>query len=119
VTAAIQAPDRSRTYPERPSVKKTTEQSLEYIGRTYGVPARIGAPVEYGGMPGLVVAAGGRVVIVLLDGESRPRRCHPRWQMTWLEENGPATHLPALPAPGMPPGSLIPWALGESQWSGC
>lgn len=95
--------------------------SLDYIAGYYGVPARVGAPVEFEGRPGVVTGYSGPSVTVRLDGEKDVRPYHPRWHMIWLAENGPATDVPAVgmlppPASCMFAGELA--ELVEPQWSG-
>lgn len=91
-------------------------RDLSYVAERYKVPARVGAPVLFEGKPGRVVGASGPHVLIRLDGERLAIPYHPRWHLIWLEENGPATDVPAppvLPAPTWPA-----FVLGEPQWSG-
>jgi hypothetical protein len=67
--------------------------SLEYIRKTYGVPAFRGARVRYetrkGRQPwfGRITSADGAYLRILRDGDKRtyPARFHPTWGMTYLD----------------------------------
>lgn len=66
--------------------------SLEYIRKTYGVPAKRGAPVRYTTgnghvMTGQILSASGQYLRVRFNGHTRPMRCHPTWQMEYLADN--------------------------------
>lgn len=54
-----------------------SEQSLEYIRRTYGVPARTGKHVEYKGKRGVITGGVNAYVEVRLEEEKQTRRYHP------------------------------------------
>ena len=66
--------------------------SLDYIRNAYGVPAYRGARIKYRGnsVPqlGTVRGAEDAHIIVLLDGEKRPRRFHPVWRIEYLQGGG-------------------------------
>lgn len=68
--------------------------SMEYIRKTYGVPARRGARVEF--MPGKVghapwrgtiTSASGGYLYIRRDGDKHtyPASFHPKWRLTYLE----------------------------------
>lgn len=56
--------------------------SMEYVRRTYGVPARRGALVSYMGQLGLVTSATHHVRVRFF-GERRVRRFHP-FDLHWI-----------------------------------
>lgn len=74
--------------------------SLEYIRKTYGVPAKRGGRVEYtgDGTPerGTITSADGARLRVRLDGLKHPAHFHPTWKLRYLqstaESNGGASH---------------------------
>lgn len=93
----------------------------EYIRLRYRVPARAGARVRYDQRPGTVVGVDRfSSVLIRLDGETQARPYHPRWMLTWDDEEGPAAFVPrpALLAPPVWPAIRSQADLGESQWSG-
>lgn len=102
---------------ERATAVAAAREALARIAVTYRVPAYLGAPVEFEGTPGTVVGADpvSERVMVHLAGEQQADLFHPRWHLIWLEENGPATNVPAFP---LKPAPLYAWTLGEGQWSG-
>lgn len=73
--------------------------SMDYIRRTYGVPARRGDRIIYGGITapiaGTITMADGAYLRVRFDGWKKSVRLHPTWRITYLpsEQNG----LPQLP----------------------
>ena len=72
--------------------------SCEYVRSTYGVPARVGGRVKIGFVIGpfdkMSVAQTGVIkgadhhLFVLMDGEKKPRRFHPTWLITYLNDDG-------------------------------
>lgn len=65
--------------------------SLNYISKTYHVPARLGVRVEYTGgeapARGEIIGSRGSHLIVRMDGEKLPRYFHPTWEMIYLDED--------------------------------
>ena len=65
--------------------------SMEYIRKTYKVPAKPGGRVEYtgSGKPeyGTIKSADGAHLSILLDGEKLTRKFHPTWEMRYLPDN--------------------------------
>jgi hypothetical protein len=72
--------------------------SMDYIRRTYSVPASVGARVRFlGGCPdpeddaevktreGVIVGARGQYLRVRFDGEKHPRTLHPLWRVEYLK----------------------------------
>lgn len=57
--------------------------SMEYIRRTYGVPAKRGMRVVIDGKPGRIVSSMGGYLRVRLDGELRPSNYHPTWRVEY------------------------------------
>lgn len=89
---------------------------LRWLRDTYGVPARIGAPVRFEGKPGVVVGYADGYARIRLHGETRIGSYHPRHNLIWLEEYGPATAVPTLrPAS---PAPMFVGRVSEPQWSG-
>lgn len=61
---------------------------MNYIQRTYGVPARLGGRVIVDGRPGTIVGMRGPRIMVRFDGEDRPRLYHPTWRVEYMEAAG-------------------------------
>lgn len=65
--------------------------SLEYIRRTYGVPATRGQRIEFSGrqdgkpLLGEIRAASGAYLRVRFDGEERLYTLHPTWRVEYLK----------------------------------
>jgi hypothetical protein len=66
--------------------------SLEYIRKTYAVPAKRGGRVEYTGdghpKQGTISGARGSHICIRLDGSPRTGLYHPTWELRYLS---PAT----------------------------
>lgn len=67
--------------------------SLEYIRRTYKVPANRGVKVEYLAsdgelIEGTITGSAGAYLCVRLDGNKHTQRFHPTWALKYLP-NGP------------------------------
>lgn len=62
--------------------------SLEYIRKTYGVPAKRLARVEYTGgqepRTGTITGASGGSLRVRMDGHRHSAKYHPTWCLTYL-----------------------------------
>lgn len=63
--------------------------SLEYIRRTYKVPAKRGARVRYQGgqseaMEGGITGSRNAYLRIRFDGHKRSLQCHPTWNMEYL-----------------------------------
>lgn len=56
---------------------------MEYIRVTYGVPAKRGARVKYGGAPGIITGALSGYLRIRLDGENRSKLYHPTWNLEY------------------------------------
>lgn len=95
---------------------RAQREALHRIAVAYQVPARLGAPVEFEGIPGQVVGSVESRVLVKLGDRQRAELFHPRWRMIWLEETGPATAVPTFPVRVLP--ACWTWDGDEGQWSG-
>lgn len=66
--------------------------SLDYIRKTYSVPARRGGRVEYTGEGkpelGTITSAGGAHLNIRLDGIKHTMRFHPTWELKYLDADG-------------------------------
>lgn len=64
--------------------------SIEYIRKTYGVPAKRGGRVEYTGgtMPelGTIRSASGGHLNIQIDGRKDARPFHPTWKLRYLDD---------------------------------
>jgi hypothetical protein len=68
------------------------EVSLDYISRTYGVPAKRGQRVRYTGdkgpkvsaREGTITAAEGAHLRIRMDGDSFSNVYHPTWELEYL-----------------------------------
>jgi hypothetical protein len=66
---------------------------MDYVRRTYGVPARRGLRVTVDGKPGVITRAT-HYVFVRFDGTDYSRACHPTWRVDYAPD--------AAPSPGAP-----------------
>jgi hypothetical protein len=60
--------------------------SLEYIRKTYQVPAKRGVHVIANGQPGVITGARGAHLRVRVEGTKKIRFYHPAWEMQYLPE---------------------------------
>jgi hypothetical protein len=64
--------------------------SMDYIRRTYGVPAKRGSRVEYmyptTSRRGTITGARGARLRVKLDGDKHSRVFHPTWNLKYVSE---------------------------------
>ena len=64
---------------------------LEYIAKTYGVPAKHGQRIEYTGGPeprqGVIVGAVNSYLRIRFDGEAKTHNApfHPTWKIRYLD----------------------------------
>lgn len=60
---------------------------MDYIKRTYDVPADIGRRVVVNGKSGVIVGSSGPHLGVVFDGDKATRisPCHPTWRVEYLE----------------------------------
>lgn len=63
--------------------------TMDYIRKTYGVPAKRGGRVTYRGAPGKIIGTRGQYLRVVLDGTDVVLNCHPTWHIEYLPENKP------------------------------
>ena len=74
--------------------------SLEYIRKSYGVPAWRGGRVEYTGgretKYGTISGARGALVRIRLDGEKRLGLYHPTWELCYLAAANPQRQVRTL-----------------------
>lgn len=65
--------------------------SMDYIRRSYGVPAKRGARVSFSGnigrtpLIGTIIGSSGARLLVLFDGEANRRVLHPTWELEYLK----------------------------------
>lgn len=66
--------------------------SLEYIRKTYGVPARRGGRIEYNNNGrvefGTIVGASGAHLSIRLDGMKHTLPFHPTWSLKYMDSDG-------------------------------
>lgn len=61
-------------------------EALDYVRGRYGVPAFLDRRVTvYTGAQGHIIGGEGGRILVLLDGETHPRRYHPTWRVEYHE----------------------------------
>lgn len=58
--------------------------SLEYIRRTYNVPAKRGATVKFQGKPGVIASSNGKYLRVRFGGKLLT--IHPTWEVEYIAE---------------------------------
>ena len=68
--------------------------TMEWIRRTYDVPARHGMRIEYDGKPATIVGTRGPYLAFRVDGEKRIAADHPTYRIVY----------PAVPEPARPRG---------------
>ncbi len=57
--------------------------SMEYIRKTYDVPAKRGAMVLYKGKPGIITGSRGAHLRIKLDGDTKSGIYHPTWEIEY------------------------------------
>ncbi|HGP4248533.1 TPA: hypothetical protein ACQT19_005347 [Pseudomonas aeruginosa] len=64
--------------------------SMEFIRKAYAVPCKRGGQVIYRGRGteerGTITSAKGAHLMIKLDGERKPRKFHPAWELQYLSE---------------------------------
>lgn len=68
--------------------------TLEYIRKTYGVPAKRGGRIVYTGstkgpLIGTIIRGGDSCLVVRLDGYPQVVRLHPTWEIQYLSGLAP------------------------------
>lgn len=91
---------------------------MEWIRRTYDVPARHGMRIEYDGQPATITGAGGGYLRFRIDGEKRVTTGHPCYRIVY----------PAVPEPVRPRGwckhcgkdraMAAGGVMGQHKWGG-
>jgi tRNA A37 N6-isopentenylltransferase MiaA len=66
--------------------QNASDLALEYIRNYYRVEAYKGKYVKYQGQLGVIVGGTGAYLLVLLDGEQNSRKCHPTWEIEYIDE---------------------------------
>lgn len=62
-----------------------SDDALEYIRRYYRVPAKKGAKITYQGNPGVIRGGTGSYLLVRMEGDKANIKCHPTWEIEYLE----------------------------------
>lgn len=80
-----------RPYSGQPHTSAGGSMSLEYIRKTYGVPAKRGVRIEYGGGSdgprfGTITGASGMHLMVKMDDRKDTAPFHPTWNIRYLTE---------------------------------
>lgn len=60
--------------------------SIEYIRKTYKVPAKVGGKIIFEGHPGIITGTNGPHLRIRLDDEKRSGYYHPTWNIEYLEK---------------------------------
>ena len=67
---------------------------MDYIRKTYGVPAKRGARVQYVGdgfaQAGTITGSNGSHLWIRLDGWKHSSLFHPTWALSYLDDASPA-----------------------------
>lgn len=63
-----------------------TVMSLEYIRKTYNVPAKRGAHVIANGEPGVITGARGAYLRIRVEGRKKIGFYHPTWEMQYSSQ---------------------------------
>lgn len=61
------------------------KQGLEYIRRTYNVPAHLGVKVTAYGKPGVITGVSGPHIMIRCDGQKHSLPHHPTDEIVYLE----------------------------------
>ena len=84
--------------------------SMDYIRRTYGVPAKRGGRVQYTGRTGpqlgTITGSRGARLRIRLDGDNYSLNFHPTWQLQYLPR-GEAERTACTGADNVSPGSNV------------
>lgn len=56
---------------------------MDWIRLRYSIPAKRGMKIKYGGRPGVITGSDGGYLLIRLDGERRPARYHPTWNIEY------------------------------------
>lgn len=62
--------------------------TIEYIRNFFKVDAQIGMQVDIDGKKGVITAGSGKFIHVLFEGKEKPERCHPKWKITYFNNDG-------------------------------
>lgn len=62
---------------------------MEYIRKSYGVPAKRGGEVLYEGKHGVITGSYSAYLRIRLDGEKRSKLYHPTYNLEYLPEATP------------------------------
>ena len=69
---------------------QTPEQLVAAVAAMYNVAAEVGGTVRYtgGSVPrfGTIKSAYGARLLIVLDGEKKPRAYHPTWELEYIED---------------------------------
>ena len=65
-----------------------SDDALEYIRRYYRVPAFKKAKIKYQGKDGEIRGGTGSYLLVRLEGEKQNIKCHPTWEIEYLDNGG-------------------------------
>jgi ribosomal protein L21E len=58
--------------------------SLEYIRKYFGVPAKMGTRVKYEGKTGRITGATGEYIKIKMDGEKKSYCYHASWKIEYM-----------------------------------
>ena len=59
--------------------------SMEYIRKSYAVPAKRGMRVRFMGREGIITGSDGARLIIKTNDQKRVLICHPTWEMEYLD----------------------------------
>jgi hypothetical protein len=65
-----------------------SDDALEYIRKYYRVPAFKGAKIKYKEKSGEIRGGTSSYLLVRLEGEKTNIKCHPTWNVEYLENGG-------------------------------
>lgn len=96
---------------------------LEWVRKTYSVPARRGGRVEYTGkgksQMGTITGASGGHIMIRLDAEGFPQPFHPTWSLRYLDATPEAAAVEKIgPGHVCAHGIRWPWACDQCDRSG-
>jgi hypothetical protein len=61
------------------------ESYMDWIRKTYNVPAKVGGRVKFQGKPGTILGVKNQYLTICLDEEDTKGQYHPMWEMEYLE----------------------------------
>lgn len=78
--------DRADGIPVTEKENQEGAWEMEWIRKTYNVPAKLGGRVKFKGKPGTILGTQGQYLLIQLDREKFKGPYHPVWEMEYLAD---------------------------------